>query len=108
MNKKTLKALEESIVKWENILLGTGVDDGEDNCTLCKLFFGDYCDGCVVSKETGKIECSETPYRKWMEHQEKCHEDKDVVGWDASEIECRWCRHYAEQELEFLRSLLPK
>lgn len=108
MNKETLKALRESIVKWENILDGTGVDDGEENCPLCKLYFEGWCVHCIIFEETGESECVKTPYRKWMEHQDKCHGDKEIGGEDTCIIECRWCRHYAEQELEFLRSLLLK
>lgn len=98
MNKKTLKALEGSIVKWEKIVNKKGIDDGEHNCPLCKLFWEDDCIGCLIN-----YECKGTPYDDWLAHFERCHQNTP-----RNEVYCHWCKHYAQQELDFLKSLLPK
>lgn len=67
MNKKTRKALEGSIKKWEGIAAGTVADLGADNCPLCKMFLGSDCKGCPVYEKTGRDSCEGTPYqKKWV------------------------------------------
>ena len=104
MDAKTLKALEGSIMKWEKIVDGKGIDDGIDNCPLCKLFYlnGD-CEECPVSKKTESYCCSETPYDEWHDHQNDKHPQ-----FDEYKIRCDTCKKLAEKELAFLKSLLPK
>lgn len=96
MSRKALKALKGSILKWENIILGKTYDRGVINCPLCKLY-NNYknnysCEGCPVSKRTGKRGCMGTPYEGWNGSWVKT--DSDVL--------------VAYQELQFLRSLLPQ
>lgn len=56
------KALRGSIRKWTKIVNGTGVDNGSENCPLCKEFLDDSCHGCPVRRLTGKPGCNGTPY----------------------------------------------
>jgi hypothetical protein len=109
MDKKTLKALNGSIRKWQAIVKGTGRDYGIDNCPLCKLFYYNgpvaprRCNGCPVRKKTGRPYCWESPYEKWS--------DLGVYTTieDIKEPERREAvRTLAKNELEFLKSLRPK
>ena len=47
INKKTRKALLESIEKWKLIVEGKEVDKGISNCSLCQTF--DDCENCIVN-----------------------------------------------------------
>ena len=92
MNSETLEALKGSIGKWEAIVAGTGFDNGVDNCPLCGLFNNDEtndsetdCDGCPVAEKSGHKYCGGTPYTQFL----------------------RWGIKAAQEELDFLRSLLP-
>jgi hypothetical protein len=106
MTKKVLNALKGSIKKWEKIVAGKGVDEGSSNCPLCRLY-GDWeCKGCPVFEKTNKKDCENTPYYKWMLHQSKMHDAWLLV--ETLEIQCKICERFAKQELEFLKSLLPK
>jgi hypothetical protein len=97
MDERTLEALKGSIAKWEAIVAGKGEDNGPVNCPLCHLFHSSYrkdggeeCSGCPVYLKTGETGCSNTPYDRFA------MED----GGDYKQL--------AEDELEFLRSLLPE
>ena len=100
MNQKTLKALKGSIVKWENIVNGTGVDESGYNCPLCKLF--PKCYKCPVFEYSQPDDCNNTPYGEWLAHQRKVH-DKRVRPF---KIECKICERHAKAEVGFLKSLL--
>ena len=105
MDAETLKALKGSIVKWQAIVEGTGVDRGPDNCPLCQKFnkfhLGEVgpatlnmCDGCPVATRTGVHGCRETPYVTFEEHEDDGNEE----GMEDA----------AKRELAFLISLLPE
>ena len=105
MNKKTLKALEGSIEKWRKIVAKEGVDDGEGNCPLCRLFIDEsLCGECPVAQKTGQECCQESPYSNWIKHQIKRHVVPSDDGW---EIECHYCKDLAKKERTFLESLRP-
>jgi len=106
MNAKTLKALKGSIRKWEDIIAGTGVDQGVYNCALCSLFYWakKHCVFCPVFIETGKQYCYESPYADWVAHQRDWHH----VPINKYHIICLACHRLAKAELAFLKSLLPK
>ena len=105
MDKRTLKALKESIKKWEKIVAGKGGDRGGGNCALCELFAEEGCIDCPVYIKTGKCDCSDTPYVEWHDHQTNNHFD----GFsEIYKIECPKCKELAQKELEFLKSLLPE
>lgn len=108
MSKRMLNALKKAIEKWQEIVDGTGIDRGTENCALCNLYYGpdkynNSCQSCPVHKKTGDIWCSETPYEIWNDHQENDHED--IEAW---KIHCDQCKVLAQKELKFLKSLLPK
>lgn len=96
MDKPTLKALRGSINKWIKIVRGTGVDYGEANCPLCKMFntFGNDCVGCPVFQKTKKPYCMGTPFAGWV---------RLNVDRVENERHAKWAR----KELAFLQSLLP-
>jgi len=66
--RKKIELIEKSVEKWENIVDGTGVDHGTQNCPLCQEFYDDNCEGCPVAEETGYDMCQYTPYFDWDEY----------------------------------------
>ena len=66
-SKRALEALKGSIVKWNKIITGAGVDTGPDNCPLCMLYFP-ACDKCPICIETDEMCCDLTPYVAWEGH----------------------------------------
>lgn len=110
MDAETLEALRGSIAKWEGIVAGTIVDEGPTNCPLCKrfnkLFLGrqytypDMCTGCPVANFTGFPGCEGTPYDDLESL------DPDDFESDA-DLDLR-TRELQQQELKFLKSLLPQ
>ena len=116
MDERTLKALRGSIVKWEAIVDGSGVDKGVNNCPLCKEFEAipdpdddeqDCCYGCPVADKVGYTGCEGTPYTHWAEHHNSKHFNPDL-NLLSRQIQCPDCIPFAQAELDFLRSLLPK
>lgn len=108
MNKRTLKALQGSIAKWQAIVDGTGVDKGIKNCPLCLLFNNDdtfiahVCVGCPVMERTGKRFCRDTPHEKWVANCKPSDELNVWVPGGERGLEA------ARAELDFLKSLLPE
>lgn len=104
MRRDTLEALRGSIKKWEEIVAGTGVDEGYRNCPLC-VMFDNYddpaanheCDGCPVYAKTDVPGCNETPYDEWV-----------LVKGPTRKADTPKRLAAAQRELDFLRSLLPK
>ena len=103
MDKKTLKALQGSIRKWERIAEGKEVDKGADNCPLCELFYNKICIGCPVEEKVNHVDCRRTPYIGWTEHQKAKHGEESQFA-----IKCEKCKELAQKEADFLKSLLPK
>lgn len=102
MNKRTLKALQDSIKKWEMIRAGELEDEGCLNCPLCTLFHSNtgrdtHCEGCPVKEKSGKPYCFGTPYTKW---QNLCLDN----AWFADTPQKK---AQATREITFLKSLLP-
>lgn len=115
MNKETLQALKGSIKKWENIVkYTTAKDDGIHNCSLCKLYhsvisanyLSESCLACPIYNKTNIAFCHETPYQEWSEHQFKEHYNSRKANYRHSK--CKDCLTLAKEELNFLKSLLPK
>lgn len=109
MDAETLEALRGSIAKWEGIVAGTMKDECSSNCPLCQKFnFSenpgmlrkDSCRGCPVMARTGHQFCDDSPYERYADMAEAI-EDGDE---DYSEEEMR---RVAQEELDFLKSLLP-
>ena len=100
MNKRTLKALEGSIKKWEKIVDGTGYDRGGENCPLCKLFLhsGTFdCGGCPVYQKTRKMGCDGTPYLDFVRFRITPPSNVTTQGSITA----------AKHMLQFFRSLRP-
>jgi len=57
-------ALELSIEKWQDIVDGTGENNGIHNCALCRYYQLDQggCEECPVAIKTGQNYCQGTPY----------------------------------------------
>lgn len=95
MNANTLEALKGSIAKWEAIVAGTGIDEGDKNCPLCQAFAN--CDGCPVAEMTEQYACEGTPYYKF----------RSALDEFPGKAVTKKQKKLAQAELDFLRSLLP-
>lgn len=102
MDKKTLRALKGSILKWELIVGGFESNKNGRNCTLCRTLAR--CEDCPVYLHTGIMHCGETPYSEFV-----------VVAYDLAEYNHglslasnKKLRRLAQKEVDFLKSLLPK
>lgn len=104
MKSETLKALQGSIQKWQNIVDGTGVDAGIENCPLCEIFnLPNGCRGCPVREKVDTDYCGNTPFFNWAQHHFRKHYCRPSKVYS----DCLDCERLAKAELEFLKSLLP-
>lgn len=62
VTKEGLTALDKSILKWQEIAAGRGVDKATMNCALCEEYYDGDCYQCPVYLYTGRPECTNTPY----------------------------------------------
>lgn len=121
MDDKTVKATQESVVKWlynmelkdpNNVLVG------RDNCPLCKLYNNPpvtdtTCQGCSVFADTGKRYCHGTPYdlivgilREWRRATRKLYlREASIREVDAIRDSFTSA---AKAEAEYLNVLLPE
>jgi hypothetical protein len=108
MDPHTLKALQESIAHWDRLASGNrkyreNVD--VDACALCRKFNTPVkdpelkCACCPVFQKTGLKFCLGTPFPA----AEKLSDTDELSPLDTDEF-----REAAQDELEFLKSLLPK
>ena len=89
--KEGKSPLALSIQKWQDIMDGTGENNGIMNCALCEVYVKPHCKGCPVSEKTGYAYCERSP----MEKIEELSDDK--VAHPPKEL--------AQKELEFLMTL---
>jgi hypothetical protein len=109
MHERTLTALKGSILKWEQIVAGTGFDKGADNCPLCDLFYNkSWCNGCPVKTKTGMSCCDGTPYQDEFVRAKRrrrsalmSYDEHDAAAAEAD------MHAAAKTELAFLKGLLP-
>ena len=105
MDARTLKALRQSIEKWERNAVAQTPDDfatGIADCALCGLFWGGHCYGCPVKAKTGQTHCCGTPYNA-------ARAAKNDWFARPADPDLRDAAHTAARvEEEFLRSLLPE
>lgn len=114
MKTKTLEALKASIIKWEKNVEFKKVDDivtGVQDCPLCALYNNHHidckykpeknCSGCPVKQASGQKYCQDTPYYSVVKTISD-YEDGDL-GDEALPI----IKGYCEEEVKFLKSLLP-
>lgn len=98
MTPKTKRALQESIVHWEDNLnlakkrLLTREDISSYSCPLCRVFEDESgCKGCPVSEKTGCGNCRYTP---WY-----------AVSEALSSLDYGPLKLAVQAELDFLKSL---
>jgi len=99
---EALAALKGSIQKWRDILAG-GEEQGARDCPLCEIFYDNWnngrrCDGCPVSHNAGISTCRNTPYEAWAV----------ATGRLPRKIRDATQRKFAQDELDYLISLLPE
>ena len=107
MSPSTLHALQASIRHWEALAATTTADQiaiGPDKCGLCKEFWFtperiDQCKGCPVFEKTGERFCGSSPFEKANSLWDSWDEDEEFPWKEWKEA--------AQEELDFLRSLLP-
>lgn len=111
MNPETLKALQDSIERWERLANSTpnkGESIGPGDCPLCARFHlpvGERalkCIGCPVMDKTGKQFCYDTPFIEVENIADSDRWENDAQLFKSEEFIIA-----AEKELEFLKSLLP-
>ena len=96
-----IDVLRESIRKWKWLVkyLKENPDkpiprSGNTTCALCEIFVGDACIDCPVYRRTKMESCKRTPYDKYCNAGRKNNHPL--------------AEKYAQKEVEFLESLLPK
>lgn len=105
MEAATLKALNESIEKWERNAVAETPDGyvvGADDCALCDMFWETNCRGCPVMSKSGQKGCVCTPY---------VIASAARIAWanNPSDATLRAAAHAAARdEVTFLQSLLPE
>ena len=109
MRPDTLEALNSSIEHWTKIVAGDEGSEGASNCALCALFTciklnfeNDDYTTCPVQEYTGREGCEGTPYEYF-----------NMVGERTNNSFAKWAKSpnvvkAAQDELDFLKSLLPK
>ena len=109
MDRKTRKALKESIAHWYRISACKTIEDlrregyyGED-CALCEMFVAGLlpcnanCNGCPVSQATGQSNCKKSPYKAALDSLNRWFFTGEWYNTDQDNIEA---------EIRFLESLL--
>lgn len=104
MTDAVTKAIEGSIKKWQKIVdylsiknnrawyIGIiDLEQGEDNCPLCKLYPDKDCNGCPVILKTCRDNCIGSPYIDFHN------------AWAVRNL--KLARREAKAELKFLKSL---
>ena len=99
MENDVLRALEGSIEKWRKITFEGKQDLGRKDCPLCDKFWNIDCNGCPVS-DRGYHHCRNPEYKIW--------ESRSHIMTISDHCHCRVCRKIAENEYNFLKSLLPE
>uniref|UniRef100_A0A6M3JJC8 Uncharacterized protein n=1 Tax=viral metagenome TaxID=1070528 RepID=A0A6M3JJC8_9ZZZZ len=103
------QAILDSIKKWDLIISGKGVDDGVDNCPLCKEYLDNGCYGCPVYKVTGEERCEESAYTDWADYMfYYCHQYQPYSIGDLDEDKKPRAIELAKKERDFLESLLEE
>jgi hypothetical protein len=109
-----LDALQRSIAHWEENVAATRIQDvriGAGDCRLCVVFRGNSevqkpsdCIGCPVAEKTGQIYCRLTPYSNALRFFDRAWANRATRG-PSVYLTC--FKQAAQEELDFLRSLLP-
>ena len=107
ISKEHMEAIKDSIIKWQNIINGTILDNGRENCPLCiyntKITgnINTACAVCAIYMDTHQGGCQGTPYTLWYNHKIYDH-FTDITGM------CPECIKLAQAELDYLINLKNK
>jgi len=114
MNPEILDALNDSIAHWERLASGKRKPNesvGIYDCALCRMFnkhsedgSDTRCKGCPVKEKTGIRFCKATPFVR----AEEITEDLEIYDSPEEAMNSSEFKEAAQEELEFLKSLLPK
>lgn len=99
------QALSKSEKKWSDIHIGTGVDMGTANCSLCKLYLDQReltCYGCPIYEKVGWHSCGNTPYGDFAGHM---HSDHYQSGILKTVEDCKECARTSFAMWEFMYKL---
>jgi len=112
--------LRKSIAHWERMRDKPGtLQEWEDpkeqplgsQCELCKAYCKrsckEPCKGCPIFMMTGKAMCDDTPYGKAWALFGSLMEQAEYMDADGVLDTSAW-RMAAQEEIDFLRSLMPK
>ena len=105
LSKRQTKALKKSIKKWEAIVAGTGIDDGADNCELCKKYIGCDCKSCPVCLTVSAKWCHNTPHEQWCDYTHR-HLKNDLA--QEGKVFGKKSKRLAQAELDFLKGILEE
>jgi len=61
-----LEALRKAVAHWEKVARGEAADNGPLSCSLCRLYFNDFCQGCPVYQKIGRPRCGGPHYLAWL------------------------------------------
>lgn len=108
MKKRTIKALQKSIKKWEKNTLAEEPHQmllGVESCPLCVLFYDNECVGCPIYEKNHKHrKCDLTPYEgTTINHLRWMYAENEDLDEHYKKLTIR----YAKREVKFLKSLLP-
>ena len=100
---KQRKALDASIIKWEDVALGLKLERGTDDCGCCIAFKGwdQECLGCPIFDFTGRSDCWQTPYIDWARVAESFIDNTTAPNGLYAGSSC--AVDAAVKELEFLK-----
>ncbi len=77
--------LAKSIVKWQKVAIGEGVDLGSSNCALCEEFANnDECEGCPIVEKSKLQGCEFDEYQNWA-RSSKLIANSDICRTTGSE-----------------------
>lgn len=104
MTNEAIDAIKGSIVKWEKILDGSGIDKGRGNCPLCTSFYDRGCIGCPIRDKTGMGNCRNTPIQVWRGLTKAHFIEGETRYFPESLIAMDICKTV----IQFLKNLLPQ
>lgn len=123
MKQETLEALQESIEHWEANVEAENwgnVDMSAVSCALCAMFALNrrheiVCIGCPVQERVKRANCLSTPFHyaamrldHWRDSCDRWHVCDDGCEEEGCMEMRDEFRNAAREEVEFLKSLLPK
>ncbi len=93
--------IDITIDKWKDIIEGTGICLGVNNCALCYAYIREKCENCPICKFTGHRSCDDTPFREWFVHYIGHH-----LGEEKYDVHlCTVCNDISNREVIFLEKV---